>query len=515
MIGSEVLSLAELEAFDPRATGHGTERDFLCPLVACGGKQRGSQHRSLSANVETGAWKCHRCGATGKLRECWTEQSVGPSRSKWADAKRQAFSLSSIPCPSTSTSPAPDAQPAKNQDWAKRFRKIKPLLGSPADDYLATRGIDVKLAARAEIGYLADWQHWEKVEDRWESTGTDRRVAFPVVDRTGELVAISTRAIDQDFLEPKVDTRGEKRAGIFITPGALVGDVWIITEAPIDALSFATVGYPALALCGTTPPNWLRVAAAFKTILLATDNDEAGDLAAVGLETDLTLGSKCRRLRSQGKDWNDDLVTRGAAALRAALNALLPPAELPLDGDPEPLLAPALDIARPAALTPARLCTQCRSPISTSRPASRYCSPDCALAAPVEPWEPVAEQLAVNSDQAPDEISAPAGEAVEARRARLKAEFEQHWAATPAAQLQRAQAIAQLPPLTDDPIWSHLDWASKARRTREREQQLAWLAAWKEEVAMVSPATFCAGSCGLSDPVGLEDQQEHICERSA
>jgi hypothetical protein len=43
--------------------------------------------------------------------------------------------------------------------------------------------------------------------------------------------------------------------------------------------------------------------------------------------------------------------------------------------------------------TTCRLCAHCGASIPPNRPASRYCSADCALAAPVEPWEPAPTDL--------------------------------------------------------------------------------------------------------------------------
>jgi hypothetical protein len=59
------LSLADLEGFDPYTRAEGTERRFNCPLPSCSDKRPTTAHRSLSANTETGAWICHRCGAGG------------------------------------------------------------------------------------------------------------------------------------------------------------------------------------------------------------------------------------------------------------------------------------------------------------------------------------------------------------------------------------------------------------------------------------------------------------------
>lgn len=65
-----ILSLAELELRDPRPTGHGAERRFLCPFPACADHQR-REHKNLAANIETGLWACKRCGASGKFTEKW------------------------------------------------------------------------------------------------------------------------------------------------------------------------------------------------------------------------------------------------------------------------------------------------------------------------------------------------------------------------------------------------------------------------------------------------------------
>lgn len=74
------LSLADLEANDPHAPDAKAdgEQDFLCPMPACADHQNPGQHRSLSANVRTGAWKCHRCGSTGLLAEYHSGRPPAP-----------------------------------------------------------------------------------------------------------------------------------------------------------------------------------------------------------------------------------------------------------------------------------------------------------------------------------------------------------------------------------------------------------------------------------------------------
>jgi hypothetical protein len=64
------LSLKYLEEFDDRAPyWHARERRFCCPTDECSDKRVDAGHRSLSANMDTGAWYCHRCGQSGLLTE--------------------------------------------------------------------------------------------------------------------------------------------------------------------------------------------------------------------------------------------------------------------------------------------------------------------------------------------------------------------------------------------------------------------------------------------------------------
>src|SRR5216683_5345769 len=93
-----VLSLAEIEQHDPRPTGHGAERRFLCPFPACADHQR-REHKNLAANIESGLWACKRCGASGKLTEKWERPQpraralrVGPY-----EKARRALGLVSAP----------------------------------------------------------------------------------------------------------------------------------------------------------------------------------------------------------------------------------------------------------------------------------------------------------------------------------------------------------------------------------------------------------------------------------
>jgi len=297
--GRPTLSLADLEGFDPRAPDRRPERRFCCPL--CGtAKPIDETHRCLSLKVETGVWHCHRCDASGVLREKWTPL---PRRARQRVVLRRAFAL-----PERREEP-PTEKAATLQARLKEARP-QPLHGTPGAEYLAGRGIDPDLAHRAGVRWSANWYGRPAV-------------LFPLRDPDGKLVAAHGR--HADGRDPKAHTVGALRSGVFVTPGALEAAPLVVVEGPMCALTLALVGVPALALCGTDAPDWLPRRTAFRHVFLAHDADEAGDKGAAKLAAELrSLGALCERLRPEGaKDWNDLLTSAGPDALRAALAPVL------------------------------------------------------------------------------------------------------------------------------------------------------------------------------------------------
>jgi hypothetical protein len=323
--GRPILSLAELEAFDPSAPARGCERRFCCPLPGCADKRRDGRHRSLSLNQETGQWHCHRCGAGGVLQERWAprEPRFNPRRA----SSRRAFALHE---PQGSVSPMPEPQaeaarrrvPGGERRWRDLF-EAAPLLaeGDPGAQYLRSRAIDLAVAQACGARYLQRWPHWERRSSgEWLVRSTSRRVVFPILDAAGQLVAIQGRAISSDEYGPKVITRGDLGAGVFRTSSsALEADELAIVEAPIDALSLASAGCEALAVCGTSIPEWLPPLLVFRRVRLGFDADEAGDRVSARAAAEFTsYGCMVERWRPPRKDWNEVLVTCGLEELRRA-----------------------------------------------------------------------------------------------------------------------------------------------------------------------------------------------------
>ncbi|HEX8833772.1 MAG TPA: toprim domain-containing protein [Abditibacteriaceae bacterium] len=288
-----VLSLGDLEEFDPHSPSGSRERRFLCPL--CGeNKPKDASHRSLAVNVSNGAWHCFRCDARGKLKDNWTlsEEKLPRQRSRARLRLQQKFAL------------PPEPERSERSQWRDQLRSLLPFLGSPGEAYLARRGIPADVADATRLRYSPNWFGRPAV-------------IFPIYDADGKLVAAQGRYID-GRTDPKARTAGARKEGVFATAAlwdaVSKGAPVIVTEAPLDALSLAACGYPALALCGKDGwPRWLPIRCAFRRVAIAFDADEAGDVGAEKITEALaSLGAKPFRLRPEGgKDWNELLIGQG------------------------------------------------------------------------------------------------------------------------------------------------------------------------------------------------------------
>jgi DNA primase len=199
---------------------------------------------------------------------------------------------------------SPSAQTPETPEWREQLRSALPIEEAPRGvSYLSGRGLSRALAIGNDVAYSPSWYGRPAL-------------LFPLINLAGAVVAMQGRYIDGGD-KPKARTAGELKQGIFKTLEALDVGTLVITEAPIDALSLAAVGVPAIALCGTNAPSWLPQAAAFKRVGLAFDADDAGDQAAEKLVPLLrSFGAEPERWRPPRKDWNAVLLEDGADALR-------------------------------------------------------------------------------------------------------------------------------------------------------------------------------------------------------
>jgi hypothetical protein len=154
--------------------------------------------------------------------------------------------------------------------------------------------------------------------------------------------------------DPKAMSCGPIASGVFATPGALAAKTVAIVEAPIDALSLASVGLPAVALfgCALGPDRaaLLRRLFAWKKVVIATDADDAGNRAADELRAQLWLGTRCERLDLRPCKDANELLLRDRDGLAALVRRFVDGTEVDLeplvpiaDVDADELLAYAGD----------------------------------------------------------------------------------------------------------------------------------------------------------------------------
>lgn len=316
------LTFAVIDAFDPQ--GPPTRR--WCPL--CGAdKPKDSAHRSLSLDRVTGLWKCFRCGESGKVEEKW-EDAPHNRLNRARQNLRETFSLAAPAASSPDMTELADSMQAPLEkpllerdateqsglefksvgpeptswDWMKAWEHSREIAGSMGEKYLHSRGLSAAAIAGARTRYCPSWSGRASV-------------VFPIYNRSDELVAAQGRAVRGNAKR----TFGPKKEGAFFAPISVEGQLFspldprvpaiVLVEAPIDALSLVSCGFPALALCGTTGPSWLHIACGLRRVLLAFDADDAGEGAAEKLASQLErFGARCGRLRPDGfKDWNDAL----------------------------------------------------------------------------------------------------------------------------------------------------------------------------------------------------------------
>ena len=254
-------------------------------------------------------FRCFGCNAHGGIIELAVALQIAPDKARAVDRLCEHFHIAeendaaptrrrpstAFILPPLALDPTPDVEALARVGAALCDRE--PLASTAGAMYLEGRGIDPAAAAENDVRYHANW------------LGRGPAVVFAIRNLAGRVVAAQGRFIASSTT-PKAMTIGTLSAGVYRTAAAFDVDVVAITEAPIDALSIAVSGLPALALCGTSLPGWLRRALAFRTVIVATDADAAGNAAAQKITNDFNLGSNVRRmtLPDGAKDANALLV---------------------------------------------------------------------------------------------------------------------------------------------------------------------------------------------------------------
>ncbi len=269
---------------------------------------------SFHVNTNQQVWNCFRCGGGDVFsyignRDHLTFPEAVAKLADRAGITETPYSPATAPAARRS----PPAPVVEKEAWKEKLQGMLPFTGSPAEAYLRGRGIRPMFPLLSGVHYHPSWY------------GTGAAVVFPIYDQTGALVAAEWRYLDPGAI-PKVRAAGSKKLGVFATPSlpcALANKYLILTESPINALSLAQCGYPALAVCGAGNfVHWLPAVCPGKTVIIAFDPDPAGDHGAqTYCEALAKFTIPCADLlpRTPSQDWNDYLQQYGLRPMQSIL----------------------------------------------------------------------------------------------------------------------------------------------------------------------------------------------------
>lgn len=192
------------------------------------------------------------------------------------------------------------------------------LAGSPAEDYLAQRGI-LDGAEKFRLGYVAEVAPGH--EDRIK-----HHLSIPYITDAG-VVSFKFRRIDGG--EPKyVIPTGQKQHLYNVDAIIHAVNQVLIVEGEIDAISASLAGYPAVAVAGVNAwkPHFSRCFDGIGRVVIATDNDAKEDGSNPGQELARRLQDAIpqavRVSLPPDSDINSMICTNGAQALADLVNAL-------------------------------------------------------------------------------------------------------------------------------------------------------------------------------------------------
>jgi Toprim-like len=207
-----------------------------------------------------------------------------------------------VPCAEMASSVRTPVQrsSAGKSGWREQLVGARLVPDTATAVYLAARGLSMQIAEVAGARYAPAFFGRPAI-------------AFPLRAPDRAIVAVHGHFVDGK--QPKARTSGPRQAGVFTTTGHFESRRVAVTESPIDALSLAQLGLPAIALCDRSWPGWLPKVLFGREVHLAFKADRAADSVADELGDILSrVGVTWQLLRPSGhKDWNAALLAGDAA----------------------------------------------------------------------------------------------------------------------------------------------------------------------------------------------------------
>ena len=271
---------------------------------------------SFNIYEENTKWKCHGCGKGGDVIN-FVEYADGVSFIKAMETLKKKYHIteSSPMKKSSSVSTKKESIPL-----SERMEGYELLEDSPAEEYLESRGIDnEEIISNYKVFYHPKW------------FGVAGAILFGIFDNNYDCVAYEGRCLDGDFElyyggESKILDAGRRSKGLFYAKDAFSSDVIVIVKGPIDALSLAVCGVPAVAVCGVINcVPWLIEKCRDKVVWLAFESNGKGNRFMRSYASKFKeQGIDAKIINPpDGMDWNDALMDHGKKKLSEELKKAL------------------------------------------------------------------------------------------------------------------------------------------------------------------------------------------------
>ena len=255
---------------------------YVCPLCNSGEGKNGTGAFSINSNKTE--WKCFSCNAGGDIFDLYGAINATTDYNKQLEELSKLYGLTieadrSRPEEkhthnSIHTSAYTQNQPEEETDYTDFFLQAHNNINKT--DYPKERGLSKEIIDRFKLGYIEEWRH-----PKAPKAPTSPRLIIPTSSYS--YLARDTR---EDIPEQQkgyskskvgkirifnIDTLKTAQKPVFIVEGEI--DALSIIEAGAEAVALGTVGKIRSFL------EYLKAEAPEQTLIIALDNDEAGQKA--------------------------------------------------------------------------------------------------------------------------------------------------------------------------------------------------------------------------------------------
>ena len=282
---------------------------YVCPLCGSGTGKKGTGAFSIDGE----RWKCFVCGKGGDLYDLIGKIEGTDNHGEQLRIARKLFG-GGEPQPR----PARKTEEKGKMDYTDFFLEAHKRITET--DYPQRRGLSQATVDRFSLGFVPEWVNPEK-------PGTQASPRLIIPTGRGSYLARDTRGTLTEA-QGRYSKLKVGKVSLFNIKSLYVAEKPVfIVEGEIDAMSIIEVGGEAVALGSTSGVRAfierLRTRRPKQPVIVALDNDDAGEMAAGALEEGLKgLGVPFYRHNPAGqfKDPNEALQ-RDREAFRAAVEA--------------------------------------------------------------------------------------------------------------------------------------------------------------------------------------------------